>query len=77
MKFLCTAVSYHLSRLEPAHIHGVIEHMLHDCKLLPNSDGVSRENDLSRDMVQDRERERASSSELCFEIQKNRKIAIS
>jgi hypothetical protein len=51
-------VSYHLSRLEPAHIHGVIEHMLHDCKFLPHSDGVSRENDLSREIVQDRETER-------------------
>jgi hypothetical protein len=63
-------VSHHLSRFEPAHIHWVVEHMLHDCELLPHPDGVSRENDLLSETVQDRKRELVR----YFQIQKNSKI---
>ena len=43
---ILSTVSYHLSRLEPAHVHRVVEHVLHHCKLLPHSDGMSCQNDL-------------------------------
>ena len=35
------AVSHHLSRLEPSDIHGVVEHVFNNCKLLSNSDRMA------------------------------------